>query len=134
MYVSANFTSRQINDGMKIFRHDTALHSSTTPGTVIGLVYMMNPGSARPKSNEIFEKLQQTEFSTEEPVITLEDNTMRKVARFVELAYKKIIFHFHNSIQFILKIYLIYEKQMVMRRKVWLKDLLESMSYCLKIE
>ena len=89
MYVSANFTSRQINDDMKIFRHDTALHSSTTPGTVIGLVYMMNPGSARPESDEIFEKLQQAEFSTEKPVVTLQDNTMRKVARFVELAYEK---------------------------------------------
>ena len=74
---------------MIIFRHDTALHSNGGAGEVIGLVYMMNPGSARPESDEIFKKLQDDEFSTPNPVVTLQDNTMKKVARFITLAYEK---------------------------------------------
>lgn len=45
MIVTANFTSIKTNQGINIFRYNTALHSDNGPGDIIRLIYMRIPGA-----------------------------------------------------------------------------------------
>lgn len=74
--------------GLKIFRTDTAFVSVNGPGDIIGLVYLMNPGEARPVSEELFDQLNHREMATDRPVETVPDQTMKRVIKFIQLAYQ----------------------------------------------
>ncbi|PJI07212.1 MULTISPECIES: DUF1643 domain-containing protein [Clostridium] len=87
MVILANYKSIKTVSGIKIFRYDTEFRSDNGPGNVIGLIYMLNPGSARPESDELFEKLSTEEYETERPVVTKSDNTMKKVMKLIKQAY-----------------------------------------------
>lgn len=87
MNTYAKFVSRDTSDGLKIFRHHTEFRSKNGPGEVIGLVVMMNPGEARPESDELFQKLQTEEFETGDYVATKPDKTMSKVIRMLKEAF-----------------------------------------------
>lgn len=87
MIILANYKSIKTVSGIKTFRYDTEFQSDKGPGNVIGLIYMLNPGSARPESDELFEKLSTQEYETERPVITKSDNTMKKVMKLIKQAY-----------------------------------------------
>lgn len=89
MITLANYKSIKTTEGMKIFRYDTIFQSKKGPGSVIGLIYMMNPGEARPESDELFQRLSSFEYETKEPVITKCDKTMDKVIRLIRQAYKE---------------------------------------------
>jgi hypothetical protein len=65
MKTYAKFVSKNTREEIKIFRHHTEFHSDSGPGNVIGLVVMMNPGDARPISDELFNNLKYSEFNTE---------------------------------------------------------------------
>jgi hypothetical protein len=84
----AKFVSKNTREGIKIFRHHTEFHSDNGPGDVIGLVVMMNPGDARPISDELFNNLKYSEFNTEGYVHTKPDITLSKVIRLIEVAYE----------------------------------------------
>ncbi|MFC7393024.1 hypothetical protein [Scopulibacillus cellulosilyticus] len=88
MNIVAQFESRNTSDGIKIFRHSTECHSKLGPGKVIGLVYMLNPGDARPISEELFHTLQTSEYKTIEPVATAPDKTLSKVTRLINSAFE----------------------------------------------
>lgn len=83
----AKFQSINTPKGIKIFRYETELRSKTGEGRPIGLVYMLNPGSARPKDDYIFNKLKTEEYNTENHVLTVSDNTMKKVISLIKKAY-----------------------------------------------
>ncbi|EJP6471765.1 hypothetical protein NHI66_001022 [Clostridium botulinum] len=89
MITLAKYKSINTNKGIKIFRYDTVFQSKNGPGNVIGLIYMMNPGGARPESDELFQKLSTSEYETEKSVITKSDRTMDKVIRLIKQAYKE---------------------------------------------
>jgi hypothetical protein len=88
MKTYAKFVSKNTKEGIKIFRHHTEFHSVNGPGEVIGLVVMMNPGDARPISDELFNNLKYSEFKTEGYIPTKPDKTMKKVIRLIEVAYE----------------------------------------------
>ncbi|KOP67210.1 hypothetical protein AMS62_19610 [Bacillus sp. FJAT-18019] len=48
---------------------------------------MMNPGDARPINETLFRRLENSEYETNEPVLTVPDNTMKKVMRMIQEAY-----------------------------------------------
>lgn len=77
----ANYKSVKTTEGIKIFRYDTVFQSERGPGNVVGLIYMMNPGDARPESDKLFQKLSTSEYETKGPVISKADRTMDKVIR-----------------------------------------------------
>ncbi|MEC0183121.1 DUF1643 domain-containing protein [Paenibacillus peoriae] len=85
----AHFISRKTKQGIQIFRYNTEFHSVRGSGKAIGLVVMMNPGEARPKDEDIFELLQESEYETSTPVLTRPDNTMKKVMGLIEKAYEQ---------------------------------------------
>jgi hypothetical protein len=85
----AYFKSVKSNDKIDIFRFNTELYSEQGPGKPIGLVYMMNPGKARPESDEIFNKLEIGEFETPDFVSVKTDNTMNTVMSFLQAAYSQ---------------------------------------------
>jgi hypothetical protein len=87
MQTYAHFESKEIDNEIKIFRHHTEFHSTNGPGKVIGLVVMMNPGDARPINETLFKQLENSEYETSEPVLTVPDNTMKKVMRMIQEAY-----------------------------------------------
>ncbi|MCM3127003.1 hypothetical protein ACFQ3J_05670 [Paenibacillus provencensis] len=87
MQTYAHFVSKKIENEIKIFRHHTEFHSTNGPGEVIGLVVMMNPGDARPINETLYRRLENFEYETNEPVLTVPDNTMKKVMRMIEEAY-----------------------------------------------
>ncbi|WP_160036923.1 hypothetical protein [Paenibacillus sp. An7] len=87
METYAHFVSKKTNQGIKVFRHHTEFHSKNGPGKAIGLVVMMNPGNARPIDDSIFNRLENSEYETKEPVLTVPDNTMKKVMRMIQEAY-----------------------------------------------
>ncbi|WP_160035282.1 hypothetical protein [Paenibacillus sp. An7] len=87
MQTYAHFVSKKIDNDIRIFRHHTEFHSANGPGEVIGLVVMMNPGEARPIDEMIFQQLENSEYETSEPVLTIPDNTMKKVMRMIQEAY-----------------------------------------------
>ncbi|PYE47906.1 hypothetical protein DFQ00_111205 [Paenibacillus barcinonensis] len=87
MKTYAHFVSKKTSQGMKIFRHHTEFHSINGPGKAIGLVVMMNPGDARPIDDVLFNTLENSEYETEKPVLTVPDNTMKKVMRMIRKAY-----------------------------------------------
>ena len=89
MITLANYKSVKTNEGIKIFRYDTVFQSEKGPGNVIGLIYMMNPGDARPESDKLFQKLSTFEYETKKPVITKADKTMDKVIRLIKQAYEE---------------------------------------------
>jgi hypothetical protein len=89
MITLANYKSIKTTEGIKIFRYGTVFQSEKGPGNVIGLIYMMNPGDARPESDELFQKLSTSEYETREPAITKADRTMEKVIRLIKQAYEK---------------------------------------------
>lgn len=84
----AKFSSKHTSQGLRIFRYHTELHSKNGAGNPIGLVYMLNPGSARPVDDEIFNELRSKEFSTGY-VQTLSDSTMKKVISFIKYVYQE---------------------------------------------
>lgn len=88
MITYANYASVITEQGLKIFRYDTTFVSENGPGDIIGLVYLMNPGEARPVSEELFYQLNHQETATQRPVETVPDKTMARVIKFIELAYK----------------------------------------------
>lgn len=88
MNTLANYQSIRTSEGIKIFRYNTVFQSEKGSGSVIGLVYMMNPGDARPQSDELFKKLCTSEYKIKQPAITKPDNTMKKVMRLIEEAYE----------------------------------------------
>jgi hypothetical protein len=104
MITLANYKSVKTTEDIKIFRYDTVFQSERGPGDVIGLIYMMNPGEARPKSDKLFQKFSTSEYELKVPVITKADRTMNKVIRLIEEAYKesnielpdKYTFHVEN--------------------------------------
>lgn len=87
MQTYAHFVSKKIDNEIRIFRHNTEFHSINGPGEVIGLVVMMNPGDARPINETLFKRLKNSEYETSEPVLTVPDNTMKKVMRMIQEAY-----------------------------------------------
>lgn len=87
MVILANYKSIKTVSGIKIFRYDTEFQSDNGPGNVIGLIYMLNPGDARPKSEGLFQKLSTQEYETESPVITESDKTMNRVMKLIKQAY-----------------------------------------------
>lgn len=89
MNTYAHFISRKTPEGFQIFRHSTEFHADGGAGKVIGLVVMMNPGDARPEDEGIFESLQNSEYETREPVLTKQDNTMKKLIGLIQKAYKQ---------------------------------------------
>lgn len=89
MITLANYKSVKTIDGIKIFRYNTVFESEKGAGNVIGLIYMMNPGDARPKSDELFQKLSTFEYETKGPVVTKADKTMDKVIRLIKEAYEE---------------------------------------------
>jgi hypothetical protein len=104
MITLANYKSIKTSEGIKIFRYDTVFQSEKGPGNVLGLIYMMNPGDARPESDELFKVLSTTEYETKKPVVTKADRTMDKVMRLIKQAYEennimlpeKYTFHVEN--------------------------------------
>lgn len=89
MIILANYKSVKTTEGIKIFRYDTVFQSKKGPGNVIGLIYMMNPGDARPEADTLFQKLSTSEYETKEPVTTKADRTMDKVIRLIKKAYEE---------------------------------------------
>lgn len=88
MITKAKFKSVKTKEGIKVFRYETVFESEKGPGEVIGLVYMMNPGDARPESDKLFTTLQRSEFQTPHHVPTNPDRTMAKVMKLLELAFE----------------------------------------------
>lgn len=89
MRAYAHFISKKIDNEIKIFRHHTEFHSTNGPGRVIGLVVMMNPGDARPIDDTLFQRLENSEYETREPVLTVPDNTIKRVMRMIQTAYSQ---------------------------------------------
>lgn len=84
----AKSESINTSHGLKIFRYDTELRSKNGAGEPIGLVYMLNPGSAHPVNDELFKNLQTKEYSTGDYVQTISDTTMDRVINYIKEAYK----------------------------------------------
>ena len=74
--------------GLRTFRYNTEFRSINGQGKPIGLIVMLNPGGAEPESDEIIEKLETEEFETLEPVLTKQDNTMKKVKKLIGVLYQ----------------------------------------------
>ena len=104
MITLAQYTSKMTTQGLKVFRYNTIFQSLDGAGEVIGLVYMMNPGLARPASDELFNKLNSEEYASDGLVETKPDETMRKVIDLIKRAYKqegvklpkRYVFHVEN--------------------------------------
>ena len=89
MEVFANFKSvKTAGHGLITFRYNTEFRSIHGKGNPIGLVVMLNPGSAEPESAEIMTKLKTAEFDTKKPVLVKKDQTMDKVMRLIYALYK----------------------------------------------
>lgn len=88
MITTAKYKSINTEMGIKIFRYDTCFTSQKGAGDVIGLVYMMNPGDARPRSDKLFNQLVNGEFTIDKAVITEPDSTMEKVIEYIKFAYE----------------------------------------------
>ncbi|MGW7160202.1 hypothetical protein HP548_07335 [Paenibacillus taichungensis] len=97
METYAHFVSKQTDQGIKIFRHHTEFRSTNGSGKVIGLIVMMNPGNARPVDDVLFNRLENSEYETEEQVLTMPDNTMKKVMSMIQKAYKNNGITFPNQ-------------------------------------
>jgi len=97
METYAHFVSKQTDQGIKIFRHHTEFRSTRGAGKAIGLIVMMNPGNARPVDDLLFNKLENSEHETEEMVLTMPDNTMKKVMGMIRKAYKENGIEFPNQ-------------------------------------
>jgi hypothetical protein len=93
MITLAEYSSITTAYGRCIFRYNTVFQGDKGAGKIIGLVYMMNPGKARPVSQALFEKLQTQDVSSTGLVKTINDRTMNRVVKLIEAA------HAHNNLK-----------------------------------
>ena len=105
MNVYAFFKSVKISShGLKTFRYFTEIQSIHGKGKPIGLVVMLNPGSAKPSLDDIAEKLVEQEYETPDLVQVSPDNTMGKLKNLIQKLYennlkslpKKFTIHIEN--------------------------------------
>ena len=89
MQVYAYFKSvKTASHGIKTFRYNTEFRSIYGSGNPIGLIVMLNPGSAEPESAEITKKLKTEEFETNKPVLVNTDKTIERVMRLIYTLYE----------------------------------------------
>jgi hypothetical protein len=88
---SADFESKKINGENFIFRYNTEYKSSEKAADAIGLIVMMNPGSARPECKENASRLEKEEIKLKKELIR-PDPTMRMIITLINTAYE------HNKI------------------------------------
>jgi hypothetical protein len=86
MKTIADYASIKLGPNLLTFRYNTRFISDNGPGDIIGLVYMMNPGDAKPKCVDLYNKLTTEEICLENEDTEC-DTTMKIVQNFIGLAF-----------------------------------------------
>lgn len=92
MICKADFISKKLNETLYQFRINTRLISEEGENPVIGLIYMYNPGSARPSEKNLKVKFNKEECILKNCVTT--DPTLNRITNLLDCLQKKQILLF----------------------------------------